>query len=294
MKSFIAVCLFFVSISVQADPCNEALARFDYAAATQAANVALQASPHEAAAWLCLGRARYERGDFQGALAALNKAAGQPVNGALAVQLGNWFGVTLRRLGRQDEAWAQQQSALKLAQAIGDQAGLATALHNTAGMRYDRGDVYGALRDYRASVAINPDAAERSASLNNMGLILQASGDVIGARQALQAAIALNRQGGHFHHLGKHLMNLGNLERELGHYDEAKRLLDEGQTLVEKAGDVFWLGVAAHYRAWLANDLHQPESARAAYEEAQRYYRQAGAAGDLARLKGELAEHDFP
>jgi tetratricopeptide (TPR) repeat protein len=162
--------------------------------------------------------------------------------------------VTLRRLGRQDEAWVQQQAALKLAQDIGDQAGEVAALHNTAGMCYDHGDVYGALNDYQNSVAINPDAAERSASLNNTGLILQANGDIYGARQALEAAIALNRAGGHFHHLGKHMMNLGNLERQPGHYDEARRLLDEGRALVEKAGDVYWLGVAAHYYAWLDND----------------------------------------
>jgi tetratricopeptide (TPR) repeat protein len=294
MKSLTAAGLFFLTALAQADACNEALARFDYPAAQAAANAALQASPKDAAAWLCLGRARYERGDFPVALAALNEAARQPVGGSLAVQLGNWFGVTLRRLGRQEEAWARQQSALKLAQAIGDQAGLATALHNTAGMRYDRGDVVGALRDYRSSVKINPDDAERSASFNNMGLILQAGGDQNGARHALEAAITLNRAGGHFHHLGKHLMNLGNLERQLGRYDEAGRLLDEGRALVEKAGDVFWLGVAAHYRAWLANDLHQPPVARAAYEEAKRYYQQAGTAGDLARLESELAKHRFP
>lgn len=294
MKSLIAASLFFLAASTLADPCNEALARFDYPAAQAAANAGLQASPHDAAAWLCLGRARYERGDFQSALEALNAAARQPVGGPLAVQLGNWFGVTLRRLGRNDEAWRHQQNALALAQVIGDQAGLATALHNTAGMRYDRGDVAGALRDYGSSVAINPDAAERSASLNNTGLILQAQGDLNGAREALQAAIALNRAGGHFHHLGKHLMNLGNLERELGHYDEARRLLDEGRALVEKAGDVFWFGVAAHYRAWLANDQHLPEAARDAYEEAKRYYLQSGAAGDVARLEKELAAHRLP
>lgn len=289
MKSLIAASLFFLTAAAQADACNEALAHFDYAAAQMAAGAALQALPTDASAWLCLGRARYERGDFRGALDALNEAAKQPAGGPLAVQLGNWFGVTLRRLGRQEEAWTYQQNALRLAQQTGDQAGLATALHNTAGMRYDRGDVYGALRDYRASVAINPDAAERSASLNNAGLILQMKGETGGARQALLAAIALNRAGGHFHHLGKHLMNLGNLERELGRYDEAGRLLDEGRALVERAGDVFWLGVAAHYRAWLAKDQRQSDVARASYEEARRYYLQAGAAGDAKRLDAETA-----
>lgn len=286
--------LFFTAAPSHADSCNEALLGFDYAGAEQAASASLQAAPEDAGLWVCLARARYERGDFPRALEALNEAASRPVTGPLAVQLGNWFGVTLRRLGRGDEAWAYQQNALRLANSIGDRAGLATALHNMAGMRFDRGDAYGALRDYQASIPINPDLAERSASYNNMGLIYQDMGDPHRARQAMEAAIALNRQGNHFHHLGKHLMNLGNLERQLGRYEDARRLLEEGRALVERAGDVFWLGVAAHYRAWLAKDLHQSEAARAAYEQALGFYLQAGAAGDAARLEQESGKHAIP
>lgn len=288
MKRIVVAGLLFLPSLASADQgCDDALAVFDYAAAMNRAQALLQESPHDAAAWICLGRAQYERGDFRSALASFNAAARQPVAGRLAVRLGNWFGVTLRRLGRGDEAWQYQNAALALARQINDQGGLGTALHNTAGMRYESGDPYGALRDYQASILINPDPAERSASFNNMGLILQASGDRAGARRALEAAIALNRQGNHFHHLGKHLMNLGNLERQMGHYQEAGQLLEEGRAWVEKAGDVFWLGVAAHYRAWLARDMHQPDSMRLFYEEARRYYQQAGAAGDLLRLEKE-------
>jgi tetratricopeptide (TPR) repeat protein len=295
MKSFAAAGLFFLAGLAHAagmlaeTPCDAALARFDYAQATQAADAALEHSRQDAAAWVCLARARYEQGNFRSALEALDEAEKLPAPAALGVRLGNWYGVTLRRLGRGEEAWRHQQAALALAQKIGDQAGLATALHNTAGMRYDRGDAFGALRDYQASIPINPDLAERSASFNNTGLIYQVMGDMRRARQSLEAAIVLNRAGNHFHHLGKHLMNLGNLERTQGRYDEARRLLDEGRVLIEKSGDVFWLGVAAHYRAWLANDLRQPEAARAAYAEALRDYQQAGAAGDAARLETEIS-----
>ena len=294
MKSFVVLGLFLLSGLAHAagliadTSCDMALARFDYVQAMQEAEAALKQKPDDAAAWICLARARYEQGDFNAALAALNSAAQHPASTPLAVRLGNWYGVTLRRLGRLEEAWRYQQNALRLAQQINDQAGLATALHNTAGMRYDRGDVFGALRDYQASIPINPDLAERSASYNNTGLIYQDMGDARRARQSLEAAIALNRAGNHFHHLGKHLMNLGNLERTQQRYDEARRLLDEGRALIERSGDVFWLGVAAHYRAWLANDLKQPEAARTAYAEAKRYYEQAGAAGEVARLEAEI------
>lgn len=291
MKRFLASGIIFLACAANADQaCDDALARFDYSAATDIANELLKKSANDPAALICLARARYERGDFRTALEALNEAAKQQVDGPLAVKLGNWFGVTLRRLGRGDEAWRYQQAALSLAKQINDQGGLATALHNTAGMLYERGDVHGALRDYQASIPINPDLSERSASYNNVGLIHQWRGDLAQAKQALEAAIALNRAGNHFHHLGKHLMNLGNLERQMGRYDEARRLLDEGKTWVEKAGDVFWLGVAAHYQAWLARDLRQPDVARKYFEEAKRYYEQAGAAGDLKRLEREMPQ----
>lgn len=291
MKRFLASGIIFLACAAHADQaCDDALARFDYSAATDIANELLKKTANDPAAWICLARARYERGDFRTALDALNEAAKQPVDGPLAVKLGNWFGVTLRRLGRGDEAWRYQQAALSLAKRINDQGGLATALHNTAGMLYERGDVHGALRDYQASIPINPDLSERSASYNNVGLIYQWRGDLAQARQALEAAIALNRAGNHFHHLGKHLMNLGNLERQMGRYDEARRLLDEGKIWVEKAGDVFWLGVAAHYQAWLARDLRQHDVARRYFEDAKRYYEQAGAAGDLKRLEREIPQ----
>lgn len=294
MKSFVTAGLFFAcglvhALGMVADTvCDTALARFDYVQATQEADTLLKHNSANAAAWVCLARARYEQGNFKSALEALDEAAKYPAEAALKVRLGNWYGVTLRRLGRLNEAWVYQQGALQLAQQIHDQAGLATALHNTAGMRYDRSDAFGALRDYQTSIPINPDLAERSASYNNTGLIYQDMGNARRARQSLEAAIALNRAGNHFHHLGKHLMNLGNLERTQQRYDEARRLLDEGRALIERSGDVFWLGVAAHYRAWLANDLKQPEAARTAYAEAKRYYEQAGAAGEVARLEAEI------
>ena len=254
------LCLFCVGLSGVGhasgamDPCNEALTRFDYPAAMAAARQALDANSRDGGQLVCLARSQYESGDFRSALVSLQAADATQLTPRQRVLLQNWLGVTLRRLGRAQEAWVAQQAGLNLARQINDTPGLATALHNTAGMLYDRGYAGPAIQTYFASLAINPDAPERSASHNNIGLILQSQGDWQGAERELNEAIRINREGGHFHHLGKHLMNLGNLRRLQKQFDEADALLRQGRALEEKAGDRYWLAVASRYWVWLARD----------------------------------------
>ncbi len=272
------------------DPCNDALARFDYPAAMAEARQALAADSQDRGQLICLGRSQYESGDFRSALASLHAADSAQLTPRQRVLLQNWLGVTLRRLGRAQEAWLAQQVGLNLARQINDTPGLATALHNTAGMLYDRGYAGPAIQTYSASLAINPDAPERSASHNNIGLILQSQGDWQGAEQELNEAIRINREGGHFHHLGKHLMNLGNLRRLQKRFDEADVLLQEGRALEEKAGDRYWLAVASRYQAWLARDRGDSPLALTELARAQALYLEAGAPVEADQTKTEYAQ----
>lgn len=91
--------------------------------------------------------------------------------------------------GRTPLVWARHESSRQ---------NLATALHNLAGLAYVQGNVPTALARYRESIPLSPDLSERSASLNNLGLILQARGDRAGAEKWLLDAIALNRAHGLF------------------------------------------------------------------------------------------------
>lgn len=290
------VCLLYAGLagighaSAATDPCNDALARFDYPAAMAAARQALAATPRDGGQLICLARSQYESGDFHAALTSLQAADGVDLTPRQRVLLQNWLGVTLRRLGRAQEAWLAQQAGLNLARQINDTPGLATALHNTAGMLYDRGYAGPAIQSYRASLAINPDAPERSASHNNIGLILQSQGDWQGAEREIGEAIRINREGGHFHHLGKHLMNLGNLRRLQGRFDEADALLKEGQALEKKAGDQFWLAVAHRYQGWLARDRGDLPLASSELAQAQALYLQAGAPVEADQTNTEYAQ----
>ena len=270
----------------QADACHEALARFDYAAATRLA----ASQPDTLSARMCVARAAYETGHFVEAHGVLRGIeAGRP-QGEARTYLYNWLTVTLRKLGREAEAMQYGQAALAWARRETSRQNLATALHNLAGLTYTQGDAPAALALYGESIPLNPDLSERSASLNNVGLIHQAAGDTAAAERWLREAIALNRAQGHFHHLGKHLMNLGNLTRQMGRYDEATILLDEGAALIDQAGDVYWQAVAARYRGWLARDRRDWAAAGRWLALAARTYDAAGATADGDAARAELAQ----
>lgn len=280
-----AASLALLAGAAEADACHEALARFDYAAATRLAASQPELTPSR----MCAARAAYETGHFVDALAGLRGVeAGRP-QGEARTYLYNWLAVTLRKLGREAEAMQYGQAALAWARRESSRQNLATALHNLAGLAYARGDVPAALALYRESIPLNPDASERSASLNNVGLIHQAAGDALAAESWLQQAIALNRAEGHFHHLGKHLMNLGNLYRQTGRYDEAQARIDEGAALIDQAGDVYWRAVAARYRGWLARDRRDWAQAGRWLALAARTYDAAGATTDGDAARAELA-----
>ncbi len=272
-----------------ADACHEALAAFDYPLAAQLAQARLEIGANDPAGIMCAARAAYETGRFVDALRLLREVESRHPEPEWRTYAYNWLTVTLRKLGREQEALRYGQAALAFARQQGSRQNLATALHNLAGLAYAQGDAVSAMRLYRESIPLNPDLSERSASLNNLGLMLQAQGDRAGAEQWLQEAISLNRAHGHFHHLGKHLMNLGNLYRELGRFDESRALIDEGAALVERAGDQYWEAVAARYRGWLARDQGIWSQAGRWLAQAARTYDAVGALDEGKATREELA-----
>lgn len=272
-----------------AEGCDEALAAFDYARAAQLAQARLAEQPQEGTALMCEARAAYETGRFVAALDVLRRFEVLQPQGESRTYLYNWLTVTLRKLGREREAMQYGQAALARARSESSRQNLATALHNFAGLMWERLDARNAIALYLESVPLNPDLSERSASLNNLGLIYQALGQPVAAEQRLQEAIAINREHGHFHHLGKHLMNLGNLHREQGRFAEAASLLEEGAILIERAGDLYWQAVAARYRGWLARDQRDWAAAGRWLAEAARSYELAGAVADAQSTRAELA-----
>ena len=272
-----------------ADDCHDALAAFDYSRASQLAQKSMETLPGDPAARMCAARADYETGRFVDALEHLRAVEALHLQGEWRTYAYNWLTVTLRKLGREREAMLYGQAALALARREASQQNLATALHNLAGLTHAQGNAVLALALYQESIPLNPDLSERSASLNNVGLILQAQGKHEAAEKWLREAIALNRAQGHVHHLGKHLMNVANLYRETGRLDEAEALLDEGASLIDDVDDRYWQAVAARYRGWLARDRGDWAQAGRWLALAARSYDAVGATQDGNATREELA-----
>jgi tetratricopeptide (TPR) repeat protein len=275
-----------------AQTCADALSAFDYPTAQRMAQQQLADAPGDAAARMCAARAAYETGHFTAALEQLRILEQQHPQAELRTYSYNWLTVSLRKLGREDEAMRYGQAALAWARRETSRQNLATALHNMAGLAWARGDAASARALYLESIPLNPDLSERSASLNNLGLIDQATGRLSEAESWLKQAIALNRAHNHFHHLGKHLMNLGNLYREQKRYAESGALLDEGAALIDRAGDLYWQAVAARYRGWLARDQRNWAQSGQWLQQAVRDYDAAGAGGDAEATRQEISAND--
>lgn len=286
---FLAGVLALCASLAHADACHEALAAFDYSGASQLARSGMDVMPADPDARMCAARAAYETGRFSDALQHLRVVESRHPQAELRTYAYNWLTVTLRKLGHEREAMQYGQAALALARRETSQQNLATALHNLAGLAYAQGDAASAVALYRESIPINPDLSERSASLNNVGLILQAQGNHATAEKWLKEAIALNRAQSHFHHLGKHLMNLGNLYRETRKWGDAEALLDDGAALIERVGDRYWQAVAARYRGWLARDRGDWAQAGRWLAQAARFYDAVGATADGNASREELA-----
>jgi len=290
--SALLICSTLFCSTAMAQTCADALAVFDYPAAQRIAQQRLADASGDAIARMCAARAAYETGHFTAALEQLRILEQQRPQAELRTYAYNWLTVSLRRLGRENEAMRYGQAALAWARRETSRQNLATALHNMAGLAWARGDAVSARALYLESIPLNPDLSERSASFNNLGLIDQATGQQREAEDWLKQAIALNREHQHFHHLGKHLMNLGNLYREQKRYEESAALLDEGAALIDRAGDLYWQAVAARYRGWLARDQRNWEQSGQWLKQAARDYDAAGAGGEAEAARQEIKTND--
>ena len=129
---------------------NAAIRQRDFAAAAAAARVVLARDERNAFATMILARAEMEQGDYDAAAAGYQRYAMLVPTSADAH---HWRAICLSRLGKADDAIAEEDAALAL------DASDAEAHELRGGLLASRGRVEAALVDLRAAVAIAPDNA---------------------------------------------------------------------------------------------------------------------------------------
>ena len=184
---------------------------------------------------------------------ALTEAAPSPqrVKALLAA------GVLAHGLGDLDRARAYCEESLELAQAFGDERGIARALNMLGNQAESRGDHEHAVAHFEEAVTILRqlgDSRGVAGVLNNLAVAVGNAGDIARATTLLNEVLVVSRAARDTRSTAVVLLNLGDLARERGALNEARVLADEALLLARELGNTSAIASALGLLGLLATD----------------------------------------
>lgn len=241
--------------------------------------------------WLSEGRA---------ALSAWTTRDGLPA--ALRARVLNAAGVLAQRQRDWVAARSWYEECLVVRRSLGEELGVASALHGLANMAYLEGDLDGATARFQENLDLARKLDVRpmvAASLLNLGVIEHtlfmralAPQDVAGPRAVAYLTEAMeeydrlgDRQG-----MALALENLGTASAMLGRPDEAVRYQEQSLALRRELGDKPGIAISARYLSRLALRTGDCGAARGLSEECLAIERELGKPADEAEALGFLAQ----
>ncbi|MDH2919060.1 MAG: tetratricopeptide repeat protein [Sideroxydans sp.] len=261
----------------------------DYPRAIQSGKEAVRLTPKSGDAFLCLGNAYYQVGDFDLALKNLLQAEQFFTQKSDLSLVYSNLGHVVKLKGDLQQALNYYSRSLGLDRELGDKAGEAVGLSNIAGVFRDRGDLDKALNYYQQSLNINPNEAGKAATYNNIAMAYSDREDYVSAVDNLDKAISLNRRFGNYHAAAQSILNKGSVQTEQRAFDVAETTLNEGLAAIQKVGDKYWESVALEYIAHLAEARGSIDLAKSKYQEALQLAQTAGATSLAESLARKLS-----
>jgi tetratricopeptide (TPR) repeat protein len=290
--ALIASLLFSGLAQADANTCFNFLNAQDYARAESEAKQLLQGGNlnrvDERPAQLCLGRAYDNMGRNNDALPAFQRVeALSQTTQELAVAYG-LLGLTYANLNDLDRAELYDQRALKASRELGDKQNECTALNNLAVVANARGDMERALKLYRESLSMKPEAKQAS-TLSNIALIHSDRKEYKQAIKLLRQAIDIDRRNGDAHSVAMWQINLGAILHNAKQYPAAEKELLTGLNAIRLVGDKGWEADACKKLGWLANNDPKKSAVetRQWFEKAEALYREIGdtsSADEISKL----------
>jgi tetratricopeptide (TPR) repeat protein len=275
--------LFSVPAFAGADSCEQALDAGNAAAAVSAARQAVKNDRDPREAYLCLGRAHEELGQFDEALSALQtaeKLALQPQDRMTAITL---QGNVLRSASKPAEAVVQYRRSLEIA----------LAEKNTAFERIDRnqmgsalqegGDAAAALEQFQQGLKVAANDNDRADSHGRIAAAQSLLGQHDKAIEHQLKSVLYEEKAGDFNHYANAMLELGRICLVGKQYGDAEKWLNKFLGTIAEAGDSYW---QARTRFLLA----QVKSAKGEGSAAREQWLQAKAMAERIGARQLLAE----
>jgi CHAT domain-containing protein/Tfp pilus assembly protein PilF len=152
----------------------------------------------------------------------------------------NRQGTGLRVKGNYPEALARFRFAQKIAEQIGDKAGIASTLNNIGGVYWSQGNYAQALEIFQKSLAVSEaigDKAEFGSTLNNIGLVHLNQGNYALALEYFEKSLAIREALGDKAGFGGSLSNIGLVQLNQGNFAQALEHFQKSLELYEALGD---------------------------------------------------------
>jgi predicted ATPase/transcriptional regulator with XRE-family HTH domain len=150
------------------------------------------------------------------------------------------LGVLAERVGDHEGATAALTESLAAMRSLGDNVGVASALHNLAGVALEHSDYERAEAIYNESLAIwrsLDDKRSIGSTIHNMSLIAYSRGDYERALQMCREAIPLLEEAGDLTFVSRVLIAVGEILRLQGNYPEAAQYYRRSMDIADRLGD---------------------------------------------------------
>ena len=185
--------------------------------------------------------------------------------------------------------FSQALIALRLtrsvAERIGNEQGVAFAVHNLSINYYSRGEYQQALELFEQNLSFEPikrDRAMTSRTLNYIGLIKRFFGDNVAALDYVQRSLRLAEEVDDKKLLNQALNSVGLINRDQGNYARALEYLEKSLTVAEGLGDKVAISVAL-------NNIGSIHGLQGNHSQALEYFQRAQKLGQAANDKFILA-----
>lgn len=209
----------------------------------------------------------------------------------------------LRDGGKFAEALALYERARGVAEAAGDQAGLALALDRAGNVNFRQDNYDKAWEYHERALALREQAGDKAAmaeTLHNMGMVREWEEKPEDAMELYRRARGLGEEAADKAATGAILSSIGRLLRSQGKYDLAEEHLRRGLSLREEAGDKDGIANSFNSLGGLAYYLRDFSKAKEYFDRSLALFEELGMApragavrGNLAMVNTELGNYDL-
>lgn len=180
------------------------------------------------------------------------------------------LGTLLSVVGQNDEALAESSASLRIAEDLGDRAGVAASLHQIGMIRQKRGEYDAALELYERSLKIVEEIGDRegvASSLHQIGMIHQDRGEYEAALKLYERSLQIAEELGHQAGVAASIHQTAIVHQERGEYEAALELYERSLKIREELGDPSGVAGSLHQIAIIHEYRGEYEAALDLYKQ---------------------------